>query len=128
MYRFTLDSATEFLFGLSVDSISSGLPYPHNADPKLFRRLDTAPHATSADEFAEAFKQAQEIVADRDKLGWMWPLFEIFEDKTKKVMEIVNSFVEPIIKQAIEKRVRGEERDEEEQSLLENLKGDDRYV
>ena len=31
MSRFTLDSATEFLFGNCVESLSAGLPYPRNA-------------------------------------------------------------------------------------------------
>ncbi|PPQ87105.1 hypothetical protein CVT26_011934 [Gymnopilus dilepis] len=39
MSRFTLDLAAEFLFGHDGESLSAGLPYPHNAPP-IIRCVD----------------------------------------------------------------------------------------
>lgn len=100
MSRFTLDSATEFLFGNCVHSLSSSIPYPHtsylsHAKPVL---------SDAADAFASAFLAAQVVISTRERLGWIWPLFEIWQDKSKAPMKIVNAFIEPIVREAIEKR------------------------
>ncbi|KAG6883821.1 hypothetical protein C0992_007694, partial [Termitomyces sp. T32_za158] len=99
MSRFTLDSAAEFLFGYNVQSITAGIPYPHNnfhVPPN-----SVSPQAHAANEFAAAFLQVQEAIARRNLYGWIWPLMEIFEDKTKKPMKIVRDFLNPIIKEAL---------------------------
>ncbi|KIM75713.1 hypothetical protein PILCRDRAFT_827008 [Piloderma croceum F 1598] len=96
--RFALDSASEFLFGKNVDSLADPLPYPYYAKDE--HPIQTSP----ADAFARAFADAQFFVSRRSMYGWMWPLGEIFEDKTKKPMEIVNAFLEPIIADAIKKQ------------------------
>jgi hypothetical protein len=102
MSRFTLDSTTEFLFGSCVHSLSTGLSYPHNAEtPESFSR-----QRSSADDFAKAFLQAQLLVSKRERLGVVWPLFEIFKTVTDEPMNIVNAYLEPIIKEAVEKKQR----------------------
>jgi hypothetical protein len=85
--RFTLDAASEFLFGKNVDSLSGVLPYPHNVAASY------PTHTSPAEDFAKAFSSAQYIISVRYKIGWTWPLLEIFEDKTKKPMKVVNSFL-----------------------------------
>jgi hypothetical protein len=85
--RFTLDSASEFLFGKNIDSLADRLPYPHHA------QNTQSIQASPADAFARAFRDAQLIIAERRLNGWMWPLFESFGDKTKKPMNIVNAFL-----------------------------------
>jgi hypothetical protein len=85
--RFTLDTATEFLVGENVDSLAGTLPYPHNVAASY------PTQTTPADHFAKAFADAQYIISLRFKIGWIWPLLEIFEDKTKKPMKIVNAFL-----------------------------------
>lgn len=99
MSRFTLDSAAEFLFGYDVHSLTAGIPYPHNATRVPANSV--TPQAQSATEFAVAFLQVQEIIARRNLYGWIWPLTETFEEKTKKPMEVVRAFLDPIIKEAI---------------------------
>ncbi|KAF8843740.1 cytochrome P450 [Paxillus ammoniavirescens] len=122
--RFTLDSATEFLFGSCVHSLSAGLPYPHNVTPV------EAPTGSAeiANDFARAFSQAQVIVSQRVRRSWLWPLFEPFGDKTEEPMKIVNAYIEPILKDAIEKRkmvvMRGEKPSDElsdDDTLLDHL-------
>ncbi|KIJ13434.1 hypothetical protein PAXINDRAFT_170499 [Paxillus involutus ATCC 200175] len=121
--RFTLDSATEFLFGSCVHSLSAGLPYPHNVTTV------EAPTggAEIANDFARAFSQAQVIVSQRIRRSWLWPLFEPFGDKTEEPMKTVNAYIEPILKDAIEKRkvtaMRGEKLSDElsDDTLLDHL-------
>ncbi|KAF8631756.1 hypothetical protein AX15_002212 [Amanita polypyramis BW_CC] len=103
MSRFTLDTATEFLFGSCVHSLSAGLPYPHNVIPPSASFGNTH-HTISANAFATAFLEAQQMSSARERYGWIWPLFEIFEDKTRKPMEIVDGYIEPIIKEALAKK------------------------
>ncbi|KAJ7056650.1 cytochrome P450 [Mycena amicta] len=79
--RFTMDAATEFLFGTCVDSLSGPLPLP------FYARNTPNPRST-----------------EMRRVGWVWPLFEIFEDKTLKPMRTVNAFVDPIIAKAVEKK------------------------
>lgn len=50
-----------------------------------------------------AFAQSQELIAARARIGWIWPLFEIFKDKTKEPMRVVNGFLDPILKEAVHK-------------------------
>ncbi|GLB44358.1 putative cytochrome P450 monooxygenase [Lyophyllum shimeji] len=102
MSRFTLDSASEFLFGHCVHSLTAGLPWPHNAfyvPPE-----SKTPQSQRANDFARAFLEAQEIISSRERYGWIWPLTEIFGDKTKEPMKIVNAYLDPIIQEAITKR------------------------
>lgn len=97
--RFTLDSATEFLFGNDVRSLSAGLPYPH-----------TSPLAATynqyhpANVFAEAFGNAQKLASHRSRFGSAWPLTEFWKDKVKVQRDIINKFIDPILAEAIAKK------------------------
>jgi hypothetical protein len=46
--------------------------------------------------------EAQHLIAQRASRPF-WQLWEIFEDKTAKPMQVVNAFLDPIIRDAIEK-------------------------
>ncbi|KAL0958726.1 hypothetical protein HGRIS_014056 [Hohenbuehelia grisea] len=95
--RYTLDSATEFLFGQNVNSLSAGLPYPY-----------TVPEASSgshpANEFARAFGKAQHEAAYRFRFGLEWPLLEPFRHRTQDSMDIVRAFLDPILTEALDKK------------------------
>ncbi|KAF8126892.1 cytochrome P450 [Boletus edulis] len=97
--RFTLDSATEFLFGKCVHSLSAGLVYPDNAIP-IENLVGTS---NIADDFARAFAKAQNVASERVRRSWLWPLFELWGDVTVEPMKVVNAYIEPILKDAIEK-------------------------
>ncbi|KAK7049282.1 hypothetical protein VNI00_005883 [Paramarasmius palmivorus] len=103
MGRFTLDSATEFLFGSCVHSLSANPPYPHYAPVELSSSPETD-EARRAQTFTKAFLEAQEVIGLRIWVGPLWPLAEFWEDKTVEPMNIVNSFIEPIIAEALEKK------------------------
>ncbi|KAL1743862.1 cytochrome P450 [Schizophyllum fasciatum] len=115
--KFTMDSATEFLFGMNVHSLSSGLPYPHYVGnpPPTYDAVKN-PKAAAANAFSEAFQDCLFAVAQREFVGSSWPLREIWEDKTTKPMRVVNSFIEPIVDAAIKReqerqRARGVDAD-----------------
>ncbi|KAG5339747.1 hypothetical protein C0989_003864 [Termitomyces sp. Mn162] len=101
MSRFTIDSASEFLFGSGVHTLAAGIPYPLNATSVPPNSV--TPQTKRANEFAAAFLQVQEVISRRFLYGSIWPLMEIFEDKTKKSMEIVRAYLDPIIKEAVVK-------------------------
>lgn len=122
--RFTLDSATEFLFGNDVGSLAGGLPYPYYVFPNGALTDDTAEHPASR--FVTAFLKAQSITAFRMRFGVHWPLSEFWEDKLKKPMKIVHDFIDPIVEQAIRYKRTMEakgavEKDRDDETLLENL-------
>ena len=98
--RFTLDSATEFLFGSCVHSLHSPLPYPHGMSPY---GQDESPK-TVKEKFPHAFSTAQRIVSERPRVGWLRPLKEVFKSKTDEDMVVVNAFIEPILQEALRKK------------------------
>lgn len=120
MSRFTLDSATEFLFGHCVDSLSAGLPYPHNViSPNQGYVRD------KSEDFAIAFADCQEAIANRSMVGWAWPLLEIQKDKSEESMRVVNAYLDPIIQDAVKKfkdsgKSKAEDLDEND-NLLDHL-------
>ncbi|KAJ7175781.1 cytochrome P450 [Mycena filopes] len=100
--RFTMDSATEFLFGSCVNSLHASLPFPHNATFTT-PESDSA-RARAAMEFSAAFNESMLRIANRARIGWAWPLVEMWFDKTAEPMKIVSAYIDPIIHEAIEKK------------------------
>ncbi|KAJ7258479.1 cytochrome P450 monooxygenase pc-3 [Mycena rebaudengoi] len=106
--RFTMDTATEFLFGQCVDSLKASIPFPHNvARPPAVAYLTEGGNKESthmANEFIAAFNESMQFVAERGPLGEIWPLWEMFEDKTVKPMKVVSAFLDPVIHATVEKK------------------------
>ncbi|KAI0638092.1 cytochrome P450 monooxygenase pc-3 [Trametes polyzona] len=97
--RFTLDSATEFLFGACVNSLKSDLPYAHN-DP-VAPRFAREPNA--AERFSVAFAGAQNVISMRMRTSWFWHIEELFHDRSGEHMRVVDEFLNPILEEAIAK-------------------------
>ncbi|KAF8250772.1 cytochrome P450 [Wilcoxina mikolae CBS 423.85] len=99
-FRLTLDSATDFLLGESVNSLGT----------------------TGESEFAKAFGQIQEHVNDITRAG---PLAVFIPDREfKKNLAVLNSFVEPFVEKTL--RMRPEElkgRNETDYNFLHALAG-----
>ncbi|KAF8208856.1 cytochrome P450 monooxygenase pc-3 [Mycena galopus ATCC 62051] len=123
--RFTMDSATEFLFGSCVNSLHASLPFPHNAtftSPK-----SESARAQVATAFSAAFNESMLHVAGRVRVGYVWPILEMFTDKTVAPMKIVNAYIDPIIHDAVEKKKLAKslganmETTDEEGTLLDEL-------
>lgn len=105
--RFTLDSATEFLFGNCVHSLAAGLPYSPNYPPKIGETSnpsDPNNDAHPANIFAKAFLEVQITIARRSPVGSAWPLAEFWRDETTERMNIIAQFVDPILAEAISKK------------------------
>ncbi|KAJ7368901.1 cytochrome P450 [Mycena albidolilacea] len=114
--RFTLDSATEFLFGKSVDSMSAGLSYPESSP------LSNAPSFLShpSNTYVRAFTYGQLMTVKRGALATKWPLAELWADKVKPHRDIADAYIEPILDAALERK-RANEKDKD----LEGGKGDE---
>ncbi|KLO20136.1 cytochrome P450 [Schizopora paradoxa] len=125
--RFTLDSATEFLFGKCVHSLSAGLPY----SPVVTSSFDSPSSKDFSTQFVEAFSLAQTKTAKRSRFGTAWPLFHFWSTGSKDSMDTIYSFIEPIMHEVIAKRkekiaagIDSEKRTDaidESESFLDNL-------
>jgi len=97
LLRFTLDTATEFLFGQNVKSLSAELPYP--STHKGYTR-PTHP----SDEFALAFNRTQEYTFPRALYGRVWPLFEFWKDSVTAERNLTDKFINPLIEAALQRK------------------------
>ncbi|KAJ7099861.1 cytochrome P450 [Mycena crocata] len=117
--RFTMDSATEFLFGVCVDSLKANIPYAYNV---AFPPSQYSTQAETANEFIKAFNDSMQVISERGTLGDIWPLFEIFHDKAAEPMRIVDAYLDPIIRAAVEKKHSiNEKTDDDDGTLLDDL-------
>lgn len=122
--RFTLDSATEFLFGTCIHSLDTTLPYPWNAPSHLKVRANSP-----AEAFARAFTEAQDVIVNRIRIGPIWPFWELMGDKSAEPMRIVDECLVPILETAVKKHKEAkaaglEDRPEEiseDETLLDHL-------
>jgi len=97
LFRFTIDTATEFLFGKDVESLSGDLPYP-----STYKKSST--HTHPSDQFAFAFNRVQENIFPRVFYGKLWALVEFWEDVVATDMKIVWKSIDPLIQAALEKK------------------------
>lgn len=98
MARFSLDSTMEMLFGVCVQSLEDGLPYPWNAPSQ--RTTETTRFFES---FDRAFAEAQNVIATRTRIGLAWPFFELYKDRSAEPMKIIDTYLLPIIEAAVAK-------------------------
>jgi cytochrome P450 len=99
-FRLTMDSATAFLFGKSVDSLNSD-------------------QAGDAERFTEAFQFAQEYVKKRYQFGRLCWLMN--SRKYQSACQTVHDFVDKIALKAIEARKNGIVPGTETTNLLDSL-------
>ncbi|KAF6748591.1 cytochrome P450 monooxygenase pc-3 [Ephemerocybe angulata] len=129
--RFTMDSATEFLFAKNVHSLGAGLPYPFyvaNSSPEARAYAEEA-QKHPANQFANAFDLTQRQLSLRGRKGLHWPLSEFWVDRVKEYMVIINGFIDPILEAALarnqgKEKLRQGEKDREvddNESLLDHL-------
>ncbi|KAG2133190.1 cytochrome P450 [Suillus bovinus] len=105
--RFTLDSASEFLFGHCTDSLSAELPFPRNTGEST----DTIQRDIIA-AFSDVFSQAQHAISRRLILGSTWPMTEILADSTAQDMKVVSEFLDPIFEAALRRHSTAAKSDE----------------
>ncbi|KAI5983159.1 cytochrome P450 monooxygenase CYP63 [Pisolithus marmoratus] len=119
--RFTIDAASELLFGQNLDTLSGCLPRPSSSLP--FERGSVTDDAWGT--FARAFETLQRINTLRARTGLIWPLFELFDDKTIPYVDTVRHWIDPLVKQTLEDKAAakcaGVERNVEEKTFLQHL-------
>ena len=122
IYRFTLDAACEFLFETTLETLDSRLAYPHI---KKGSGDSTSTGETTREEaFSQALISAQTVLADRVNRGDLWFLNEFFKDKSKPHVEVINSFLNPILEEGLAKhatRTEAGPTDGESKTLLDSL-------
>ncbi|KAK7059973.1 cytochrome P450 [Favolaschia claudopus] len=126
--RFTLDSATEFLFGKSVDSISAGLPYPYPSSSSHSNSNFNSTHPSNT--YVKAFVQAQLLTTKRVAYSSKWPLYEFWRDRVKPMRRVCDDYVGGILEEAVERKragtghgmtPKGGEEEEQQETFLSHL-------
>ncbi|KAF9520998.1 hypothetical protein BS47DRAFT_1370206 [Hydnum rufescens UP504] len=97
MARFTIDSATEFLFGSCVNSILEPFAKPGESLPSM-ESSDSHPTVTA---FVQAFTKAQFLINRRTRLGHSWKLWEMRRDESLKFVADMDRFLGPITEAAL---------------------------
>ncbi|KAJ3574394.1 hypothetical protein NP233_g1797 [Leucocoprinus birnbaumii] len=98
--RFALDAASEFLFGENLDTLSASLPRPYKTPmgPKGSATQDTW------GEFANAFDEAQMNITKRARIGYLWPLLELFRDRNRRHAKVIGEWLDPLVQRALEEK------------------------
>ncbi|KAH8831701.1 cytochrome P450 [Flagelloscypha sp. PMI_526] len=115
--RFTLDSATQFLFDYDVQSLDAGLPYAQSSN------IPNPTHFTnhSSNAFVNAFLQGQDATSQRIRSGKNASLLEINGNPIPPLRAIIDPYIDGITEQVMKRRSNGEKTDEDGLSLLEHL-------
>ena len=115
--RYTTDTATEFLFGQDVKSLSGELPYPST------HKGYTPSRDHPSDKFASAVNRAEECSYSRVFFSKAWRLTEFWEDKVATQMEITYQFIDPLIHTALRRKrdVKGALGEGKDETLLDHL-------
>jgi hypothetical protein len=98
--RFTLDSASEFLLGRDVCTLSAGLRYPESSP--LANSPAFVNHPSNM--FANAFTTGQFLSALRTRYGPTWPMKEFWKDKIRPHRAVVSDFIQPMLTEALVKQ------------------------
>jgi len=96
--RYTMDTATEFLFGQDVKSLSAGLPYPSTYSGFI------PPSDHPSDKFTLAFNRAQQYAFPRGFFASAWRLLDFWEDTVRTQIGITNQFIDPLIHAALQRK------------------------
>ncbi|KAI9570041.1 cytochrome P450 monooxygenase CYP63 [Boletus coccyginus] len=119
--RFSIDAASEFLFGINLDTLSGQLPTAGSAT--LGQRGSSTDDAWGT--FVKAFEAVQQIITVRGRTGVIWPVFELFDDKTAPYVDTIKQWIDPLVCQTLEERAAskqgGIKGDSEEKTFLQHL-------
>lgn len=67
---------------------------------------------------------AQQIVTTRARIGYFWPLFELFGDKSAQYVDAIRQWLDPIVGQVVADKAQAREMGAspvEERSFLQHL-------
>jgi hypothetical protein len=116
--RFTLDAASEFLFGRNLDTLSAVLPTPNDAASFDVNQANPRGSVTPDlwGSFVHAFESAQHIIMMRGRIGYFWPLFELFGDKAIPHVHRIRKWLEPIVREVTAETARTRKHEEQSAS------------
>ncbi|TFK23879.1 cytochrome P450 monooxygenase pc-2 [Coprinopsis marcescibilis] len=100
--RFTLDSASSFLFSKDIESLQAGLGYPPNSGKTNSDTYETHP----SNMFARAFLEAITNGTRRTFYGSEWPLMEFWGDTVRPHRLVVDQYSDHVINQYRRQEVR----------------------
>ncbi|KAM0746556.1 cytochrome P450 [Meredithblackwellia eburnea MCA 4105] len=106
--RFTLDSATDFLMGGSISSLSEA------------EALESNPSGPSTD-FLNAFNKAQENCNRRARFAGLWKLFELRGSANAAPMAVMSRVIDKLIEKALQRSRKVDDSGEETITLLDSL-------
>ncbi|KIY49751.1 cytochrome P450 [Fistulina hepatica ATCC 64428] len=98
--RFSLDSATEYLFGFDAKSSKADLVYPESSP--LANSQEFLNH--SSIKFVKAFASGQHWLALRTRGGPLWRLYEFWGDAVTPYRLAVDEFVNQFLDDALAKK------------------------
>lgn len=100
--RFTLDSASEFLFGNNLATLSGKLPEAG--------KTQMGPKGSATDDafgsFAQAFEEAQCVITQRARMGYFWPAVEFGRNRLHEAATVTKRFLDPIVTRALEEKAK----------------------
>ncbi|KAF8629726.1 hypothetical protein AX15_003304 [Amanita polypyramis BW_CC] len=98
--RFSIDAASEFLFGKNLATLSASLPVPG------MTRM--GPKGSATDDtwgsFVEAFEKSQQEVTRRGRLSCFWPFLEFFHDRNISHAKRIREWLDPLVKMALHEK------------------------
>jgi hypothetical protein len=103
--RFTVDTSSEFLFGENLDTLSYRNDGFHS--------------------FTDAFMGIQALILKRGTIGGLWPVLELFKDKSEEHKRTIRNWVDPLVIRALqiqkEMKEKGQTVNSDECTFLEYL-------
>ncbi|KAF8639056.1 hypothetical protein AX17_001752 [Amanita inopinata Kibby_2008] len=105
--RFSLDAASEFLFGKNLETLSASLPIPG--------KTQMGPKGSATEDpwgsFVHAFEMSQQETTRRGRIGYFWPIFELFGDRNEQHARRIRKWLDPLVKEALDEKARAEKYD-----------------
>lgn len=100
--RFTLDTASGFLFGMCFDTLSRPLSQPGHV--KLGAKGAISLSGNEFDAFTEAFEETAVIITRRGTIGETWPLLELFKDKAEPHIKVIQQWLDPVVDRTLREK------------------------
>ena len=100
LQRVTLDAAALFLWGHALSALDLPLTQPGCI---VLCPKGSTPADSGSDwvVFTNAFETLVVLITHRGVQGDMWPLLELFKDKTKELVQVIMDWLEPLVWQAL---------------------------
>lgn len=98
--RFTLDAASEALFGAELNSLRGALPV---SGQTVRGRQELVP-SDQINAFAQAFEGCQDVYMGRITKGYFWPVTQLVRDDMTAHVKVIEASVQPLVARALERK------------------------